>query len=73
MLLRKGLKEHVPLQKYHSHIKKNDIELKLQRLYFYDESQCDTNQTNTNIESAYSINNALLSEFKNMLSHRAWM
>ena len=46
------------------YLKKNDIKLKFQRLYFYDKFQCAMNQTNMNIESAYSIINALVSESK---------
>ena len=65
MLFKKnGFKEHIPLQKYHSYIFKNNIELKLQRLCFYNEFQCAMNQTYMNIESLYSITNALVSESK---------
>ena len=54
--------------------KKNDIKLKFQRLYFYYEFQYVMNQTNMNIESTYSINNALVFKSKNnMLSQHAWI
>ena len=61
---KKRIKRTHSTTKYHSYILKNDIELKFQRLYFYDELQCATNQTSMNIESAYSITNALVSESK---------
>ena len=46
------------------YLKKNDIELKFQRLYFYNEFKCAMNQRNINTKSTYSITNKLVSESK---------
>ena len=63
--------KYIPLQTYQSCLGKNDIELKFQLLYIYDEFQWAMNQIKMNIELTYSTSSALV--LKKMLSLHSWI